>query len=283
MELRVSEKVDVQSVLRACGLVGARATPIHGGWASWTFDVDGQFILRIARDDEVAEAHRREERLLPALAEAVSFTVPVPIKVGVDQRHTYMLYAKIAGRQLAEGDDLDRLGGMLRELHAFPADRARELLGCPGTGLDWHRQYQESWQWMQRDVLPATDQRAAVTAAYARFVESAADFEPVLVHRDLGIEHILSDDTGHPQALIDFEDATVGDPAIDFAGILAGLGPEATKRVLKSYGKPVSWERVHFYWWMGSAHAVHYGRSTDDTTLIHDAASEMIRRMGFRF
>jgi aminoglycoside phosphotransferase (APT) family kinase protein len=42
-----------------------------------------------------------------------------------------------------------------------------------------------------------------------------------LVHNDLGPEHVLVDEeTTLPIELIDFESAWVGDPAIDFVGLM---------------------------------------------------------------
>lgn len=78
--MRVDE---ARELLAEIGFVEQQVTPILGGWASWTFDVDGEWILRVARDEEITAAQHREMRLLPALGPAVSFAVPVIERSGL--------------------------------------------------------------------------------------------------------------------------------------------------------------------------------------------------------
>jgi aminoglycoside phosphotransferase (APT) family kinase protein len=267
---------DVPGIVAPYGITEP-TTPILGGWASWTFDLGGRFILRIARNPQVAAAHLRESRLLPELARHVSFGVPEPLHLGDWRGHTYMIYPRLPGRALLPTDDLAGLAPMLQELHSFPVARAISLLGCAGTPQDWQAQYEQSWQWVSATVEPRLP-GAELRRAYRRFLRTAAGFTPALIHRDLGTEHVLTLD-GRPTAIIDFEDATVGDPAIDFAGFLSALGAPATRQILSAYLHPIDPDRVRFYWWMGSAHAVHYGTETGDTTLATEATTELARRL----
>jgi len=52
-------------------------------------------------------------------------------------------------------------------------------------------------------------------------VETIAGFEPVLTHSDLGPEHLLCRD-GRLVGVIDWGDARVGDPALDYSWLLNG-------------------------------------------------------------
>jgi aminoglycoside 2''-phosphotransferase len=82
-----------------------------------------------------------------------------------------------------------------------------------------------------------------------------------LIHNDLGFEHILVDETDRqPVGLIDFESAWIGDPAIDFVPLRAALGSDALDVVLagRDLGERLR-ERLWFYRWMGSIHAIIYG------------------------
>jgi Phosphotransferase enzyme family len=104
----------------------ASVQQIHGGWASFTFLVNGDHILRFARTAEVAAGYRREVALLPALAGAVSFRVPEPdFFFEAAAGGTCMGYPAIDGRPLTSSDDWSSLAGVLRELRSFPADVAR--------------------------------------------------------------------------------------------------------------------------------------------------------------
>lgn len=272
--------MDPSALLAHLG-VSEAAAPIHGGWASWTFDVGGDRILRVARNAEIAAAHRREERLLPELARHVDFAVPVPTAVGEFDGHTYMLYPRLPGRAIGAGDRVGEVAGMLRRLHAFPAERAAELLGCEAGG--WHDDYRlQDRVWLHRDVLPRLEPelRAAVGKAFDEALDSLRGFTPVLVHRDLGTEHILCDDGGTPTGVIDFETATLGDPAIDFVGLWATFGADVTRELIADYGLPVSEERLRFYLWMGAAHAIRHGVEEGDEAIVADGIAGLSRRFG---
>ena len=91
-------------------------------------------------------------------------------------------------------------------------------------------------------------------------------FEPVLVHRDLGCEHVLYDPLlGSISGIIDWEAAAVGDPAIDFAGLIRGLGRDFAGRVAKHYKGAVDgsfWNRAFFYSRTGPYSEIRYGIET---------------------
>ncbi|MGH8881274.1 MAG: phosphotransferase family protein, partial [Stackebrandtia sp.] len=279
----VMDTEELTSLLMTTGFGGADAVPIRGGWASWTFDVGGEYILRVARNDEIAASHRREVRLLPRLAEVVDFGVPLPLRWGVRRGHRFMVYRKLAGRALKPGDRLEQVVNMLRQLHSFPVPEAAELLGCGAAARDWQNDYMADWGWIEDKVLPCLDSglRDDVSRRYTRQLAGLAEISPALVHRDLGTEHILSDaNTNIPGAIIDFETATVGDPTIDFIGLLITFGPHVTDRLITAYGgETVSWFRLRFYWWMGAVHAIRYGVDESDAEIVADGVSGLRDRL----
>jgi aminoglycoside 2''-phosphotransferase len=81
----------------------------------------------------------------------------------------------------------------------------------------------------------------------------------VLIHADLGMEHVLVDATTTAvTGVIDFGDACVGDPALDFAGMPQVLRKDA----LRSYGGPQDEtlaERADVCRQIGPFHDVLYG------------------------
>ncbi|HEY3609253.1 MAG TPA: phosphotransferase [Pseudonocardiaceae bacterium] len=262
----------------------ATVRQIHGGWASFTFLVDGRdggHILRFARTAEVAAAHRREAALLPLLARSVSFAVPVPSFFRDWGGHTCMCYPLIAGRSLTVADGWPALAGVLRELHGFPVDAARGALGQDGSVTQWLAYYQRLWTDIAREVLPVLDTAlgSLLERAYRRFLDGDWDFTPVLVHRDLAPEHILVDDDGRVVGLIDFEDATVGDPAIDFAGLLGILGPARVETLIADYGLPISRDRLRCYWWLVPVHELRHGLATGDRAIVDTAIAELRQRI----
>lgn len=260
----------------------APITPIHGGWASWTFDLAGSHILRVSRRSDIDAAHQRETRLLPVLAQTVNFAVPVPIRFGWFRGRRYMIYAKLPGRAMRSGDEIEPVADMLRQLHDFPVARAAALVRCGPTSQAWHQDYLDSWTWIARDVLPLLDSslRDQVTNRYKRMLPQLAQITPVLVHRDLGTEHIrVAAGTNTPHGIIDFETATVGDAAIDFVGILITLGEAATERVIAAYGGSICWARLWFYWWIGAVHAIHHGVVSEDASIVADGIAGLRQRI----
>ncbi len=260
----------------------ATVRQIHGGWASFTFLVDGRdggHILRFARTAEVAAAHRREAALLPLLARSVSFAVPAPDFFRDWGGRTCMGYPLIPGRALTVDDDWPALAGVLRELHGFPVDAAREALGQDGT--QWRAYYEHLWTNVTNEVLPVLGPAlgAALESAYRQFLDGDWDFTPVLVHRDLAPEHILVDDDGRVVGLIDFEDAAIGDPAIDFAGLLGILGTARIETLIAEYGRPINRDRLRCYWWLVPVHELRHGLATGDRAIIDTAIAELRQRI----
>lgn len=260
----------------------ASVQEIRGGWDSFTFLVDGDHILRFARNAGSAAGHRREAALLPQLAAAVSFRVPEPDFFGsFADAETIIGYPLIEGRTLTANDGWRALAGALRELHGFPVEVAREALGVLGTVDEWRGWYDEFTERVFREALPVLDDELSVALAreYAVFLNGDWDFEPVLVHRDLAPEHVLVDDTGRLAGIIDFSDATIGDPAIDFAGLLPMLGEDRIESLLADYGRPVDRDRLRGYWQLAPVHDLLHGLETGSTALIDGAVAALRRRL----
>ena len=245
------------AALERVGLAPERMTEIVGGWANWTFELDGSLIVRFPRNDSVALATHRELNLLPALARHVSFAVPEPTHVGTWNDRPFFAYRRIDGRALRAGDDPAPVGRMVAELHAFPVERAAELLRVGPPSRAWRDRYVDFWPLVEEVALPEMDAALAdeVRRRYHAMVDDPPDFPPTLVHNDLGPEHVLVG-----AGIIDFEDATVGDPAVDIAPLVATLGRDALPVLTagRDLGDRLE-DRIRFYRWMGSVHAVIYG------------------------
>lgn len=276
---------DVLRALARVGLAPSEVRPIEGGWANFTFDLDGQRIVRFPRNDSVALATQRELHLLPVLAPTLSFPVPRPTHVGRWRGRPFFAYDRIEGMPLVAttppADLAERMGRVVAELHAFPVDRAASLLATGSPAASWWSGYEDLWDVVEEVALPELDADLAdaVRRHLGRLLDDRPDFEPVLVHDDLGPEHILVRDDG-TIALIDFEDATVGDPAVDLTWLVAELGPAALPALLagRELGERLG-ERLWVYRWMGSVHAVIYGVTAGVESERLGGAREVRRRM----
>ena len=281
------DKSEVRQALATVDLRPQRVEPILGGWSSWTFDLDGTHIARFPRHHDIADATRRELALLPELARHVSFAVPQPTHVGTWAGHPFFAYPRILGRGLRADDAspalFDRLGQALRELHAVPVDQVTPRLGTGPPEQAWRRHYERLVPIVEQHALPVLDVALAdrVRRELAAFIGHAAEVPASLVHNDLGLEHWLIDDTtGELTGIIDFEDATVGDPAVDLVPLRAAFGRHAVTAILgdRDIGARLD-ERMHLYRWMGSVHAIIYGVTQGVAAEIISGRRELARRI----
>lgn len=270
--------------------------PIHGGWASFTFEVDGRFIARFPRNAEIARCTQAELALLPQLAGRVQFAVPEVRWQGSRDGFPFFVYEAIPGHPLTAADVharpalLDELAEMLRQLHAVDPQIAMGAPGARGTagiaaGLDrleaWRARYAELRARAERHVVPLLPPAIAsdVERAWDDFA-GMLDFRPALVHADLGVEHLLVSGN-RLSGVIDWETAGPGDPAIDFVGIRLALGAAPTERVLDAYGgaDAALRSRIPHYVWLGAVHAVLYGVEERRPEIVAEACDGLATRL----
>ena len=148
-----------------------------------------------------------------------------------------------------------QIGTFLHSLHEFPWD-AVSRLGLEVLKPDrWRAEYLDFYQWVQESVLPVVSGEIGkmVRNLWGAFLNSETNFqfEAALIHGDLGVEHILIDPVSQRLVgVIDWGDARIGDPALDFTGLLASCGADFVRQVMGSYARPVDsrfWERMAFY------------------------------------
>lgn len=281
------EEQEVRTALHRVGLDPMSIRMIPGGWANVTYDLDGEFIVRFPRTDAIALATQRELQLLPDLAPRLSFSVPVPTHISTWRDRPFFAYQRIDGVPLRPDDIRDRVvatvASVLRELHAYPADRAAKLLNLGAAEHAWRHRYEDLWTVIDEVALPEIEADLADTVRrrYAAVLDDPPDFPVSYVHNDLGLEHVLVDQhTREPVALIDFEDATVGDPAVDFVPLVAAVGRQALPALTadRDLGERLL-DRLHFYRWMGSIHAIIYGVTTGLDEERRAGATELRRRI----
>ena len=112
-------------------------------------------------------------------------------------------------------------------------------------------------------MLSTTEQQS-ISVGWGRFLDDDENFRvaPAVIHSDLNCEHILLDGRSHRLAgVIDWEDAAVGDPALDFAGLL-DCGQPFVRSVLAAYGGHGDMgilARAGFYQAIGPCYQVLYG------------------------
>jgi aminoglycoside 2''-phosphotransferase len=231
-------------------------------------------VFRFPKREYGARAQAKEGRLLPLLRPHLTVEVPLPEYVAPPSKDFpfgFSGYRRIGGHPLrpegATESLAEELAGFLAELHRFPADRALEV-GVPG--VDRWRPEHERLRRETRDALRSRldpDEFRRVDGWWEGFLgdERLWRFVPRLTHCDLGPEHVLVEETtGGLVGVIDWGDAAVADPAIDFVGLYSACGGDFTSRVAAAYfehGMPEDAAlplRVRRYTTLVPFHAAHF-------------------------
>jgi aminoglycoside phosphotransferase (APT) family kinase protein len=233
-------------------LAPVRAKYLDEGWESFVFEVNRRWVFRFPKRKEAETSHDRECVLLPRLADALSLPIPRP-KWRSEPTDAYpfrfMGYERIDGTPAIElpleAVDVaacgDLLGEFLTTMHSFPVDEARSL-GVRDLPPDGRLES------ARRFLLDALDPvKTAVSAPLARriakFLEgpmpTTLPAASCLTHDDLCDAHFLVQPrSGRVCGVIDWTDASIGDPAVDFGGVWQWLGEPLFDRALRAYRGP---------------------------------------------
>lgn len=216
------------------------------GWDFKVLIVEDRWVLRIPRSELSVGELEKEIELLPALAPALP--VAVPRLEQVSRRPLFVVYRLIHGTPLRDEDPCG-VRAFLDALHSFDVG----ALAVPRP--HWQESFRAHVEGWRDVVMPLLDgDERSMAQGLLADVETLTGFEPALVHCDVGPSHLLVRD-GRLVGVIDWADARVGDPAIDYAWLLNVPFPD--------------WEvdaelrrRARIYHRLGPWHEVEYGVRT---------------------
>jgi aminoglycoside phosphotransferase (APT) family kinase protein len=212
------------------------------GWDFKVLILGGEWVLRIPRVDQAVAKLAKEAALLPALAPALPVAIPRFEQVSRDP--PFVVYRLIRGEPLRD-EDPEGVRSFLAALHAFDAS------GLDLPKPDWrdiYRGHAEDWR---RGVLPLVDAGERTRGeALLEEIETLTGYEPALVHCDLGRSHLICRD-GRLAGVIDWADAKIGDPAIDYAWLLNVPFPDwdvdtELRRRARAYHRLGPWFEVEY-------------------------------------
>ena len=110
------------------------------------------------------------------------------------------------------------------------------------------------------------------------------DGPPRLLHFDYDADHVLTDPaTGRVTGIVDWGDASVGDPAWDFARVWAWQGEKFVSAMMREYGHPLDdgvMDRIRYPCvWLGLANLDH-GRRTGQAEYVEHGMRCLRRAFG---
>jgi aminoglycoside phosphotransferase (APT) family kinase protein len=232
--------------------------PLGVGFDNTVYLIDGEWAFRFPRREVAVPLMARELGLLPGLAGRLPLPVPVPELVGRPAGgYPWPFWGArlVPGHELADAGlhDDDRtalgaqVGGFLAALHR--PDVARDLGGhLPHDPM--RRGTPSTRGPMARDFLDRLAGRGSWTAGSAtdRDVDEVIaaadplgppDGEPVVVHGDLHLRHLLIGPDGLATGVIDWGDSCLADPALDLSLAFGAFSGAARGALLAAYGQPL--------------------------------------------
>ena len=243
--------------------MGAPLLEIDGGWDYKVLILGGEWVLRIPRHEPACESLEKEAELLPALAPALPIEIPRFEQFSRDP--PFAVYRLIRGEPLRD-EDPDGVRAFLEALHSVDPS------GLPAARPDWletYREQAERWRGIVLPLLDADERQAG--EALLREIETLAGYEPALTHSDLGPEHMIVRN-GRLAGVIDWGDARIGDPAIDYAMLLNG--PFADWDVDEELGR-----RALVYHRLGPWYEVDYGVLIDQPRWVRSGLAGVRSRL----
>ncbi len=265
------------------------------GWDSSVWGVDGALLFRFPKRPEVARALAREIALLPLLAPRLPLPIPrfshlAPAGAPTDPALPFVGYPPLPGVPLDAAPGwpdppaslLAALGRFLRALHDFPVARAV----AAGVPLNDRAAWRAAWADRMARIL-ARPASFADAAARGRFTELRAAFLAeldregcpfVLTHHDFAPEHVLATPDGTRLAgIIDWGDVSIGDPALDFAGLARDERDPRLLTMLDAYGAadPGFARRAAWYARLAPCHTFLFGLDTGDAAKVREGATAL--------
>jgi len=238
--------------------------PIGSGQNNVIKLVNEELIFRFPKYKEGTTRLKHEADLLSFIADRLPLDVPLPLTCCLDDDAIYrpfICYRKVNGepleaeRLLQLGHDVLRrlagqLAGFLRQLHSMNlGDLFEEERSTFDPYAEWEDLYERIQSKLYPDLKP--EAREWTDQHFGQFLhaKTASPIVPVLVHGDFGTSNLLYDpDELRICGILDFDEAGIGDPAVDYAALRASYGESFFKLVLDEHPEVQRMmDRVLFY------------------------------------
>ena len=212
--------------------------------------VNEQVVFRFPKYFHLIEHLKVEAEILRFIQTCLPLPIPKPEFVHLEVQtvgEAFLGYTMIPGEPLGrdrfqtiedEGilDGLaQQLTGFLQALHHLPVDPAfkRNL-----PIYETRQEYQEMFERVQKRlfVFMRLDARQWATNHFQTFLSETNNFTipPVLRHGDFGTSNLLFDPGSQRiTGVIDFSSTGLGDPAVDFSGLLSSYGEAFLMRCMR--------------------------------------------------
>jgi aminoglycoside 2''-phosphotransferase len=203
--------------------------------------INDHLIFRFPKFEDGIRQLAIETAILQGIQGQVSLKTPSPIYQNIE---TSLVGAAFIGYEMIKGEPLWRetvssiteeavlqklatqIATFLKALHGISVE---ETFSQPLPLVDKREEWLDLYERIQEKLFAfmRTDAQLVVSEHFETYLDTSENFafEPVLRHGDFGTVNLLYD--GNTQSIagvIDFGNAGLGDPAVDFAGIISPVG-----------------------------------------------------------
>jgi aminoglycoside phosphotransferase (APT) family kinase protein len=251
--------------------------------------VDDALVVRVSKPRSDAPDRTRHEAALLELVGQVS-PIPTPRVVFASAEQRIVVYTFLPGTPLlaratppASGA-AKQLGELLTAVHSVPRERVAHLVEVDEAPLeDWIDEARASWP-LVRSIVPG--ERIAAVDAFLSSAPPSRARRRVLCHNDLGSEHLLVNAEDHLTGVLDWSDAALADPAVDFSRLHRDFGPDFVRAVRDHYdlalddasAEDEAGKRIWFYARCSVIEDLAFARATNDAR-YRDAAVRAMRHL----
>lgn len=210
------------------------------GWDNQVIMLDKKIIFRFPRNEYVKNIHQKEEKLLKLASKYVELNIPNYKLLTND--HSCVWYEAIAGIPMTVAtyqwlsNDTKKyiqtqVADFLTQLHSVPLDELEKI---------WYAHHKWGSEYFKKDFLSTcrhifTDEEIDIVLNYINELDNLDSSQKVLTHCDIQQKNIFIDDKlTHITWVIDFSDAIIADPALDF-GRLSEYWVEFMNSVYEQY------------------------------------------------
>lgn len=228
--------------------------------------VNDNIVFRFPKYEKGIQKLRIETQLLEKISPFITLQIPNLIYQGFQNEVPGKVFA---GYEMIEGDPFWKnvfteindekqlqklaytLARFLKELHEILLSTFESIMQCDST--DMYSEINSLYSQLKEHVYPFMRNvaRKEVSTSFELYLNESShfNFTPSLVHGDFGMTNILYSATKkNISGVIDFGGASIGDPAYDFAGILASYGEEFLQLFEAYYPNlEAVKERMYFY------------------------------------
>ncbi|UHA75449.1 phosphotransferase family protein [Paenibacillus sp. 481] len=254
--------------------------------------VSKSLVFRFPKHAPGVEQLKRETDLLKLVGSIVTLPVPDPTYQSFDNMEVgkaFMGYRFIEGAPFWKQDLLDinnpdaehaialQLVTFLMQIHAIDTQAvAHSQEECENI----HDMMSKLFSHFQEKLFPfmRVEAQHEVSNNFTTFLSNPhnRNIKQTFIHGDFGTGNIIwSPEECTIAGVIDFGGSGLGDPAYDFAGILAGYGEDFFEKCIRLYpnGREIA-ERVHFYRSTFALQEALHGVEHDDVEAFENGIKE---------